>query len=117
MTEEPLISYADALALDAGNDTDHIPTGASSNPRLMTMRQLGAMRFPPIKWVVPGFIVEGATILAGRPKLGKRGWFSKLHLPLPVAPIVSGMPVARRAMSSSWRLRIITAASRAGSTR
>lgn len=32
---------------------------------------LKAMEFPPIKYVVRGYIVEGLTILAGRPKLGK----------------------------------------------
>jgi hypothetical protein len=29
------------------------------------------MTFDPIRYVVPGYIAEGATILAGRPKLGK----------------------------------------------
>jgi RecA-family ATPase len=32
---------------------------------------LGAMEFPPIKWIVPDYIPEGCSILAGRPKLGK----------------------------------------------
>ncbi len=27
--------------------------------------------FPPIRWVVPGILPEGVTILAGKPKLGK----------------------------------------------
>jgi AAA domain len=27
--------------------------------------------FPPIKFAVKGYVVEGATILAGRPKIGK----------------------------------------------
>ena len=30
--------------------------------------------FEPIKYIVPDYIVEGCTILAGRPKLGK-SWF------------------------------------------
>jgi hypothetical protein len=29
------------------------------------------MHFPPIAYLVPGYIAEGCTILAGRPKLGK----------------------------------------------
>src|SRR3954468_9746925 len=29
------------------------------------------MRFPPIKYVVPGYIAEGLTLFAGKPKLGK----------------------------------------------
>jgi RecA-family ATPase len=32
---------------------------------------LGKMAFPDIKWVVPGYVPEGCSILAGRPKLGK----------------------------------------------
>lgn len=32
---------------------------------------LGTTEFPPIRFVVPGFVPEGCTILAGRPKLGK----------------------------------------------
>jgi hypothetical protein len=30
-----------------------------------------AMNFPPIRWVVPGYVPEGLSILAGRQKLGK----------------------------------------------
>jgi AAA domain len=37
----------------------------------VTARNLQEMEFPPIEWVVPGYIVEGLTILAGKPKLGK----------------------------------------------
>jgi AAA domain/IclR helix-turn-helix domain len=43
------------------------------NPRKL-ISSAAALRtkvFAPVKSVVPGYIVEGATILAGRPKLGK----------------------------------------------
>ena len=30
-----------------------------------------ATEFPPIRWVVPGYVPEGLSILAGRQKLGK----------------------------------------------
>jgi AAA domain len=33
--------------------------------------ELNQMRFDPIKYVVPGYIVEGLTLLAGKPKIGK----------------------------------------------
>ena len=33
--------------------------------------ELQAMEFPPISWVIPRYVAEGATILAGKPKLGK----------------------------------------------
>jgi hypothetical protein len=36
-----------------------------------TMEALKTMIFAPIKYVVPGVIVEGLTILAGKPKIGK----------------------------------------------
>ncbi len=32
---------------------------------------LMAMVFPPIRWIVPGYVPEGLSILAGRQKLGK----------------------------------------------
>ncbi len=38
---------------------------------MFSAADLGAMTFPPIKYIVPGVLPEGATILAGRPKLGK----------------------------------------------
>jgi RecA-family ATPase len=37
----------------------------------MDAKALRAKIFPPIKYVVRGYVVEGATILAGRPKIGK----------------------------------------------
>ncbi|WP_137391676.1 AAA family ATPase [Rhodoligotrophos defluvii] len=36
-----------------------------------TAHELQRKSFPPLRYVVPGYIVEGLTILAGRPKLGK----------------------------------------------
>lgn len=44
---------------------------------------LGRTVFPAIKFIVPGYLPEGATILAGRPKLGK-SWLA-LDLALAVA--------------------------------
>src|SRR5262249_35276143 len=32
---------------------------------------ISSMEFKPMKYVVPGYIAEGATLLAGKPKLGK----------------------------------------------
>lgn len=37
----------------------------------LSANELFRMEFPPIKYVVPGYIVEGATLLIGPPKLGK----------------------------------------------
>ncbi|MEO7681101.1 MAG: AAA family ATPase [Sphingomonas sp.] len=33
--------------------------------------QLDAIRFPPIRYLVDGYVAEGATLLAGAPKIGK----------------------------------------------
>src|SRR5262249_50063305 len=40
-------------------------------PKVLSATELNAMRFNPIKFVVPGYIVEGLTLLAGKPKIGK----------------------------------------------
>jgi hypothetical protein len=45
------------------------PRGASVNIR--TAAVLRTKTFEPIHYIVPGYIAEGCTILAGRPKLGK----------------------------------------------
>lgn len=50
------------------------PTAANDNARVSTSvdaETLLGMVFAPIKYVVPGFVAEGLTILGGRPKLGK----------------------------------------------
>ena len=51
------------------------PTTSNSWREGMTpARDLRLMTFPPLKFIVPGIIPEGLTILAGRPKIGK-SWF------------------------------------------
>ena len=39
--------------------------------KAITAADLHKMTFPPIRYVVPGFIPEGLTLLVGRPKIGK----------------------------------------------
>ncbi|HMN37212.1 MAG TPA: AAA family ATPase [Hyphomicrobium sp.] len=39
--------------------------------RWITARELDEMEFEAVKYVVPGYIAEGLTLLAGKPKLGK----------------------------------------------
>ena len=29
------------------------------------------MDFPPLEYIIPGYVVEGLSVLAGKPKLGK----------------------------------------------
>ncbi|WP_054527850.1 AAA family ATPase [Citromicrobium sp. WPS32] len=40
-------------------------------PQIISAAALAMMEFPAIKYVVPGYIAEGLTILAGKPKIGK----------------------------------------------
>jgi AAA domain len=40
-------------------------------PSALNAKELNQMTFDPIKYVVPGYIVEGLTLLAGKPKIGK----------------------------------------------
>lgn len=48
------------------------PAAAGVKPKFgFSAEELGTMSFAPIKWVVPGYVPEGCSILAGRPKLGK----------------------------------------------
>lgn len=46
--------------------------------RGISAHALMAKTFPPIRWIVPGYLPEGMTVLAGAPKLGKSwlalGW-------------------------------------------
>lgn len=37
----------------------------------VSARALMAKTFPPLRWIVPGYLVEGMTLLAGAPKQGK----------------------------------------------
>jgi hypothetical protein len=41
--------------------------GAAKAPSIMDAKALRAKVFPPIKFIVRGYVVEGATLLAGRP--------------------------------------------------
>jgi hypothetical protein len=50
-----------------GHDVGAKPAMASTR----TAAALRLKKFEPIKYIVPGYIVEGCTLLAGRPKLGK----------------------------------------------
>ena len=67
------------------------------------------MTFAPIKYVVPSVIVEGLSILAGKPKLGK-SWLM-LHAAIAVARggFTLGSIHSLRATYSIARLRTTSA--------
>jgi AAA domain len=43
----------------------------NTQPLIKTATALQTMRFEPLKYIVPGLIVEGCVLLAGKPKVGK----------------------------------------------
>ena len=51
--------------------------------KIVKASDLQTMTFPPVRHILPGYISEGATILAGKPKVGK-SWLT-LDLCLAVA--------------------------------
>jgi hypothetical protein len=57
---------------------DHSPPAAAAAPRklfeglkLITAADLDRQEFPPVSYVIPGYVAEGVTLLAGKPKCGK----------------------------------------------
>jgi hypothetical protein len=57
--------------------------GAKKSVVMSCAEDLRTMTFNPIKYVVPGVLVEGLTVLAGKPKIGK-SWLL-LHAAIAVA--------------------------------
>ncbi|MCL2608820.1 MAG: AAA family ATPase [Treponema sp.] len=49
-------------------------TNVRNEARIATASELLDRNFPPIRWIVPGLIGEGTTLLGGAPKIGK-SWF------------------------------------------
>jgi hypothetical protein len=47
---------------------------------MMSAAKLRTMRFDAVRYVLPGFIAEGLTLLVGRPKIGKSWWVLDLCL-------------------------------------
>lgn len=55
-------------------------------PAIVSATALRAMTFDPVRFVAPGYLAEGLTLLAGRPKLGK----SWLMLDMAIAVAAAG---------------------------
>ena len=53
------------------------------SPTIKTAAELRLKTFPPLKFIVPGLIVEGLVILAGKPKV-RKSWMA-LDIALAVA--------------------------------
>jgi hypothetical protein len=52
------------------------PVAANDNTKDDTIdaETLLGMDFEPLEYVIPGYVVEGLTVLGGKPKLGKSWW-------------------------------------------
>jgi hypothetical protein len=61
-------------------------------PHTFTAVELMAMELPPVRWVVPGILPEGVTLLAGKPKMGK----SWMTLDLGIAIAVGGVTLGTK---------------------
>ena len=60
------------MRVSARPGADEVPSPSSLAFKAgVSARALMTMVFPPIKYVVPGYVVEGLTVFAGAPKLGK----------------------------------------------
>jgi len=78
----PIISRADAggngapfpvgqlqQVRSAGGNGGQFPVGGI--PKLWTAGELGQASFPPLRWLIPGLLPSGLTVLAGKSKVGK----------------------------------------------
>jgi hypothetical protein len=87
--------------LDSGGDTGALVDICKAQPlygvkaalkRGVTAAALQVMTFPPVQWIVEGYVAEGLTLLAGKPKLGK----SWLALDIALAVALGGVALGVR---------------------
>jgi DNA-binding transcriptional ArsR family regulator len=62
---------------------DNVKPQTKVTPTIITAAELQHREFEPLKWIVPGYVPEGFTLLSGRPKIGK-SWLN-LDIALGVA--------------------------------
>jgi hypothetical protein len=82
-TEADQDKDTDAEQDDTNTKEQPKPNEPRSHQATTSMERLKTMKFEPIKYVVPGIIVEGLTLIAGKPKIGK-SWLL-LHAAIAVA--------------------------------
>ena len=64
--------HANRLKVPAANHApSKSPTSKGWQDKIVTARALQTMTFKPVRYILPGYITEGATIIAGKPKVGK----------------------------------------------
>lgn len=73
-TAEQLLARIDASPLwePLQKESPSIPVVPRDwRAKIVMASDLQAMTFPPVRHILPGYISEGATIIAGKPKIGK----------------------------------------------
>jgi AAA domain len=91
MTEHPTIAairLKRAAASKPAGTATILPLQAARSEKLadsgfFSATDLDAMSFDPLKFVIPGLIVEGLTLFCGKPKIGK-SWLL-LHAAIAIA--------------------------------
>ena len=63
--------WSPATVTDEIQIGERCSVGGDWRKRVVAASDLQAMNFPPVRHILPGYIPEGATILAGKPKFGK----------------------------------------------
>jgi hypothetical protein len=80
--QHPFLAEAVALAKKGTTSNDQktqqqAPNDGGNAPKLQrtfSAATLQTMKFAPLKYILPGLVPEGATLLVSRPKLGKSWW-------------------------------------------
>lgn len=73
------------------------PVAPSTEPRRKhTMAELKGRTFMPLKWIIPRYIPEGVTLLAGKPKVGKSWLMLTTSLSVSMGERVLGEICVRR---------------------
>lgn len=70
-TIERLFAAIDAIPFWERPQSETGSTAKDWPERIVTAKDLQGMSFPPVRHILPGYISEGATIIAGKPKIGK----------------------------------------------
>jgi hypothetical protein len=71
---DPQQEHYERVCEELGSKADQSSNEKPEHPDAdgeFTADELSRMEFEPIKYVVPGFIAEGLTLFAGKPKIGK----------------------------------------------
>ena len=71
--------------------------------QLYTAADLQWMEFPPLQFIIPGYLVEGLTLLVGKPKRGKSWMALDWVLAIAHGGYAFGTIQCDEAIASTWR--------------